>query len=153
MTYGACFVDTSAWFALLIANNQHHADVSTAYRQVYGAGASFVTTSLVLGELYTLLVTRTQNVTDYWSFWEKVHASTRIRVYHPTPQQMDAAFDLLRHRSDKTYSFVDATSFVVMRSEGLSAALTLDRHFAQEGFHVVPAPVAYVQEATESYRA
>ncbi|WP_289501249.1 hypothetical protein [Gloeocapsopsis sp. IPPAS B-1203] len=37
-------------------------------------------------------------------------------------------------RQDKTYSLSDAVSFVLMRQHGITEALTIDRHFEQEGF-------------------
>lgn len=56
----------------------------------------------------------------------------------PELLSMYTAFQLLSQRPDKSYSFVDATSFVVMRSKEIHTALTLDHHFTEEGFRVVP---------------
>jgi predicted nucleic acid-binding protein len=42
--------------------------------------------------------------------------------------------DLLNARMDKDYSLCDAVSFLVMRERGITAALTTDHHFEQEGF-------------------
>ena len=39
---------------------------------------------------------------------------------------------------DKSYSFTDCTSFVVMRELGIREALTTDRHFVQAGFGIRP---------------
>ena len=39
---------------------------------------------------------------------------------------------------DKDFSLVDCASFVVMRELRINPALTLDAHFGQMGFHVVP---------------
>jgi predicted nucleic acid-binding protein len=44
------------------------------------------------------------------------------------------AVNLLLNRMDKTYSLCDAVSFVLMRHQGITDALTTDRHFEQEGF-------------------
>ena len=41
---------------------------------------------------------------------------------------------LLNSRPDKTWSLCDAVSFVIMRDQNLSHALTTDRHFQQAGF-------------------
>ena len=38
----------------------------------------------------------------------------------------------------RNLSLVDCASFEVMRRRGLRTAFTLDRHFAEQGFAVVP---------------
>lgn len=43
------------------------------------------------------------------------------------------------HHRDKSYSFTDCTSFVVMKELRLKQVLTTDRHFRQMGFEVLPA--------------
>jgi predicted nucleic acid-binding protein len=35
-------------------------------------------------------------------------------------------------------SLVDHTSFILMRNLGLRSALTTDRHFAEQGFNIMP---------------
>jgi predicted nucleic acid-binding protein len=49
-----------------------------------------------------------------------------------------AAWTLFERRADKSYSFTDCTSFVLMRRERIEEAVALDAHFAQEGFAVAP---------------
>ncbi len=44
------------------------------------------------------------------------------------------ALILLKSRLGAGYSLCDAVSFVLMRQHGLTAALTNDAHFEQEGF-------------------
>jgi predicted nucleic acid-binding protein len=39
---------------------------------------------------------------------------------------------------DKSFSFTDCTSFVIMRELRLRRALTTDRHFKQAGFQILP---------------
>jgi predicted nucleic acid-binding protein len=39
--------------------------------------------------------------------------------------------------SDKNWSLTDCASFLIMREEGLTAALTHDRHFVQAGFQAL----------------
>lgn len=141
-----CFIDTSAWYALLIATDPHHDCVRAEYLRFYTEGMNLVTSNLVLGELYTLLSARRESLTGYWAFHDKLLKATRIRTHPFQPEHIAAAFALLRNRPDKTYSFVDATSFVLMQDEHIPTALTLDRHFGQEGFQVLsgtPAPPNY----------
>lgn len=44
------------------------------------------------------------------------------------------AWEWLRQHADREYSFVDATSFAVMRRRRLSDALTFDNDFTSAGF-------------------
>ena len=57
-----------------------------------------------------------------------------IEVFWVTKQLHDAGMDLLARRRDKTYSLCDAVSFLLMRDQGITEALTTDHHFEQEGF-------------------
>ena len=56
MTLGRVFVDTGAWFALQVQDDEHH-DVArrNASRLVGCVLASLVTSNLIVGETYTLL--------------------------------------------------------------------------------------------------
>jgi predicted nucleic acid-binding protein len=40
-------------------------------------------------------------------------------------------------RPDKSWSLTDCSSFLIMESEGIEAALTYDRHFEQAGFQAL----------------
>jgi len=56
------------------------------------------------------------------------------------PQSRDSflrGVDLYEQRLDKEYSLTDCISMNAMRSECITEVLTNDRHFAQEGFHVL----------------
>jgi predicted nucleic acid-binding protein len=48
-----------------------------------------------------------------------------------------SGFDLYAARPDKGYSLTDCISMQTMRREGLTRALTNDRHFEQEGFRAL----------------
>lgn len=49
----------------------------------------------------------------------------------------DQGLALYADRPDKEWSLTDCISFVVMREQGLSEALTGDRHFEQAGFRAL----------------
>lgn len=151
MTGYRVFVDTSAWYSLLVSTDQHHDDVRTVYADILQSGGHLVTSTLVLGELYTLLSFRRQNIAAFWNFRDRLLASPRVRIMHLLPKHFDQAFDLLSRRGDKSYSFVDATSFELMRHESIHTALALDRHFAQEGFRLLPGATDVVHELPGPY--
>ena len=52
-------------------------------------------------------------------------------------QLLMAGLALYLARLDKRYSLTDCISMSVMRQRGITDILTHDRHFAQEGFHVL----------------
>ena len=54
-----------------------------------------------------------------------------------TTPLLDAGLDLYARRPDKTWSLVDCISFVVMKDQGLTEALTADHHFEQAGFTIL----------------
>jgi len=47
------------------------------------------------------------------------------------------AVDLYRSRQDKEWGLTDCVSFVVMREQNVSEALTADTHFRQAGFRAL----------------
>jgi len=54
-------------------------------------------------------------------------ARARRASYCHGSNDEDAAWQLLKQRDDKRYSFTDCTSFAVMRRMGLHRAATLDQ--------------------------
>ncbi|MGH2443629.1 MAG: type II toxin-antitoxin system VapC family toxin, partial [Chloroflexota bacterium] len=52
------FVDTSAWYALTDTDDARHAQAVNALRQLQASGNRLVTTNHVIGESYTLVLSR-----------------------------------------------------------------------------------------------
>jgi len=59
-------------------------------------------------------------------------------IFHVTPTVDDEAWQLIKARRDKEWSQVDASSFVVMTTYGMTEAVTTDHHFLQAGFVRLP---------------
>lgn len=67
-------------------------------------------------------------------FWE----NPIVQLEQPTYDDQKKAVEILKHHTDKSYSFADAVSFIIMLRLGLVEVLTFDRHFHQFGrFHVI----------------
>lgn len=130
------FVDTSAWFELFDSGSPFHKDVAGA---LSAADRPVVTTTHVLAELSALMVGRLSHshATRAGTF---IRTSPDVTVVHPDHADESAAWHLFAERPDKRYSLTDCLSFVIMRRLKLTTALALDRHFAQEGFDLVPEP-------------
>ena len=127
------FVDTSFWVALRNRRDGNHAPAEELLRQ--RASTALVTTNHVRGETWTYLRRRAGHRAAV-DFLEVVERSPRIRVTHVGEDLEIEALRWLRRRDDREYSFVDATSFALMRSLRIGEALTFDQDFAAAGFVV-----------------
>jgi predicted nucleic acid-binding protein len=50
------------------------------------------------------------------------------------PELLQKAFELYKAYDDKNWGMTDCVSFVVMREEEVTEALTSDQHYVQTGF-------------------
>jgi predicted nucleic acid-binding protein len=65
---------------------------------------------------------------------ELIRSSPRADLVHISQALFDRALELYDRRFDKTWGLVDCASFLVMEDQGISQAITNDRHFEQAGF-------------------
>lgn len=61
----------------------------------------------------------------------------RVKVIPQSRESFMAGLELYRARPDKGYSLIDCISMQTMRNEGITEALTNDRHCEQEGFRAL----------------
>jgi uncharacterized protein len=87
----------------------------------------------VRGDTWTL-VNRREGHAAAVRFLDAVAASPRVRVVQVAESHEATALAWLRSHDEREYSFVDATSFVVMRAMGIDRALAYDGDFAAAGF-------------------
>ena len=124
------FVDTSFWIALLVPRDARH---EVAKELWASSRTTLLTTSHVVGETWTFLRRRAGHAAAV-SFLDATVRSERLVVVHVEEEIERAAFDWLRRHGERTYSFVDATSFEVMRRRRLGEALAFEGDFAAAGF-------------------
>lgn len=65
---------------------------------------------------------------------ETIRSTGWVQIVHIDADADTAAWNLFRSHVDKNWSLVDCSSFVLMKADSVSAALTTDRHFEQAGF-------------------
>ena len=131
------FVDSSAWYAVADRDDVYHSRTVACLTSSLSAYARLVTTNHVVGESYTLIRMRLGHAAAQ-QFLKSLDQSHRVQRVFVTLEHEEAAFVLLRRYADHDFSFVDATSFVVMKGLGLRDAFTFDRHFAALGFTMLP---------------
>ncbi len=131
------FVDTAGWMACADAGDPSHAPACEARDTALEQGALLVTTDYVMDETLTLIRMRL-GLPAAKAWWEQVAGSARARWEWVGIERAEKARKTFFRFRDKTYSFTDCTSFVVMQELRLKQALTTDRHFRQMGFQVLP---------------
>lgn len=97
------------------------------------ADEGLITSNHVQGETWTL-INRREGHAAAVNFLDAIAHSQRISVMHVQESVAHAAFRWLRARGDREYSFVDATSFALMRELGIDQALAFDADFPAAGF-------------------
>lgn len=131
------FVDTSYWVALRMRRDERHAQAAALFAEHHTA--ALLTTTLVVGETWTFLNRRAGRASAV-DFLDRVDAADRIAVVSLAPDQEAEAFAFLRRRDEREYSYVDATSFAVMRGLRVRRALAFDGDFSAAGFDELRPP-------------
>ncbi len=124
------FADTSFWVALALRRDAHHAEAVTLWRQ---RDQRLLVTNHVLGEVWTFLRRRDGHATALRAF-ELISRSDAVRIEQVEQHIEHDAWEWLRHHDERAYSFVDATSFAVMRRQAIIEALAFDGDFSAAGF-------------------
>ena len=124
------FVDTSFWVALRFARDGRHPEA----RAIWEAGTGAILTStLVIGETWTFLRRRAGH-DRAMQFREAVLRLPSLTLAHVDDGLETEAWRWLARHDKRTYSFVDATSFAVMRRHRIREALAFDGDFSAAGF-------------------
>lgn len=87
----------------------------------------------MVGETWTLL-RRHGGHAAATGFLDRLAGLSDVEVVHVDEETEAAAWRWLRRHADREYSFVDATSFAVMRLRRIREALAFDGDFTAAGF-------------------
>ena len=131
------FVDTAAWVAVADRSDKAGSAVREARDEWLSAGGMLTTTDYVIDETLTTIRFRLGlDAAEAW--WLQIDGSARLRIASIDEPRRDRARALFFRYRGKDFSFTDCCSFVVMRELHIRRALTLDSHFRQMRFEVVP---------------
>ena len=125
------FVDSSYWIAHHMERDRRHSD-AVALEAAHGSGR-LVTSSAVVAETWTFLRRRVGYIIAM-RWLDRVLAAPGVRIERIEEKLEADAWAWLRVHDERPYSFVDATSFALMRKLGLTDALAFDGDFAAAGF-------------------
>jgi predicted nucleic acid-binding protein len=125
------FVDTSFWAALTGTTDDWHDAAVELFESHWSE--RLVTSNHVRGETWTLL-RRRRGHRSAVAFLERVDRTRRLSLEFVSADLEAQALRWLRRHDEREYSFVDATSFALMRSLRIKEALAFDGDFAAAGF-------------------
>jgi predicted nucleic acid-binding protein len=130
------FVDSSYFIARFLPREGRHAsavasDSATSTRRL-------LTSNLVVGETWTSL-RRRAGYASSMRWLDSVLGRVALTVEPIDPDLEVEAWAWLRVHDERPYSFVDATSFALMRKKRVTDALAFDGDFAAAGFNEIRA--------------
>jgi uncharacterized protein len=125
------FVDSSFWIGLAAADDDRHQDASRLI-SLHGR-EPLVTSNHVRGEVWTFMRRRYGHKAAV-AFLDRLDRSKRLTFFFVAEALEADALRWLRRHDEREYSFVDATSFALMRSLKIRQALAFDGDFNAAGF-------------------
>ncbi|PKN12067.1 MAG: VapC toxin family PIN domain ribonuclease [Deltaproteobacteria bacterium HGW-Deltaproteobacteria-4] len=129
------FIDTSAFLAVLDADDDYHSSAKSAWGEILASASLLVTSNYILVETFALVQNRL-GLQAIRIFQEDIVPLLSIR-WVDAPIHAAATSALLA-ANRKKLSLVDCVSFEVMRHAAIRSAFTFDRHFKEQGFDCVP---------------
>jgi uncharacterized protein len=128
------FFDTWGWVAIAHKEDDRHKDALSFYKAYLLKKGIPVTTDYVLAETVTLLRAKTHGVDVFIDAILSAEKEEKILIERIGEARWEKAWALSKKYQDKAdVSFVDLTSFVVMKENGISEALTADKHYEEVG--------------------
>ena len=131
------FVDSSGWIALADKGDSHHKEAASSYPSIFKNHKTLVTTNLVIAESYVVLLKELSHRAAV-EFLERIKGSPRILKIYSNENIETEAEGILAKYVDQDFSYADAVSFVIMKSQKIRKAFSFDKHFVTAGFVNVP---------------
>jgi predicted nucleic acid-binding protein len=127
------FIDTSALYSFINVKDPDHRKVENFLINFKG---KVYITNYIFDEIVTLVLARVGHEKAVY-VGNILRRSPQVEKVWVTPSDEKYAWELFISRKDKSYSFTDCTSFVVMKRIKIKNCIALDGHFRQEGFEEV----------------
>jgi len=131
------FVDTSAWVALADRDDAYHKKAASVYPSLLKTHRSLITSNLIIAEAYVLILSELGHRAAL-NFLEGIKASPRILKIYSNGEIEAEAEDILIKYGDQDFSYTDAVSFAIMKSQKIRKAFCFDKHFLTAGFENIP---------------
>jgi len=129
------FVDTSALYAILDADDEVHAAAKTSWSSLLDVEETLVTSNYILVETFALTQHRL-GMRAVATLADEILPLFDVQWVEPSEHQ--AALRAVMAAGRRKLSMVDCTSFEVMRRLHLRDVFAFDSHFEEQGFTLQP---------------
>lgn len=126
-----CFVDTSAFFALLDSDDRNHPAAEKILRSLFEQDIVLITSNYVLVESFALIQGRL-GMDALRAFQTNMVPVVNVEFVPMDLHRVGVAAVLSASR--RKLSLVDCISFEIMRLMNIQSAFTFDAHFREHGF-------------------
>jgi predicted nucleic acid-binding protein len=137
----AVLVDTSAWDALEDRNDSNHAAAVRYQATLRQEHMPVYVTNFVLDECYTLLLRNVgyARTVAFKRTLDRMQTGRILTVVHISEELEKTAWEVFaQFNQDKTWSFTDCTTKVVMERLNIQHVFAFAQHFEQMGFTRLP---------------
>jgi uncharacterized protein len=135
----AIFVDSGAFLALSDRTDGNHRPARGFVRRLSRQRRPLVTSTYVFAEVVTFVRVRV-GYDAAVALGERLLQSEWCRILEISDETRAAASQIFVRYRDQRFSFVDCTSFALMRAMGITEAFTFDRRdYAVAGLIPLPA--------------
>ena len=128
------FVDTSAFVAIHDSKDPHYDSSQKIIEKLIPQKASLITTNYVLTESDTVI---SQKVGKDKAISFKESFDPSILIVRVEEELEEAAWQIFKEIKSKNVSFIDCTSFAIMKSYGVREAFAFDEDFKKAGFRLL----------------
>ena len=127
------FLDTAFAIALISPKDVFHEKALELAKQVEKSKTRLVTTRAIVVEIGNALSKESTRKSAV-ELIDSIEGDETITIVPVSDEIYSNAFKMFRSCLDKEWGLTDCISFVVMKQQGITSALTTDQHFQQAGF-------------------
>lgn len=128
------FVDTSGWYAFLVAREKAHQTVQSL---LLDQNVELITSNTIFSELFTLLMSRGYESVAL-SFGDKLHSGNICAIHRISESDEEESWKILKQRRGRGLSYTDATTIALMKRLAFTQLVTLDQGFQEFGLEIFP---------------
>lgn len=129
------FVDSNIYVALFDDNDRTHSRATELQKKITSSDFKLLTSSNIVSECLTII---SQKLGKPFALkFLKGLEESGTEVLFVDELIYNEALRLFPKIKSKNVSFVDCTSFVIMKNRGIKVVFTFDQHFKSQGFKLL----------------